>query len=102
MMLNSNVVQWHGAAIEVLEQRAHFGQVKPAPGDYIDRLAEHPALDLTQGGVLGQSIYVVARGRFDLPKVRTLFEHLNGGSVPLNDIGVEHHPKPGETRSLMV
>ncbi len=37
-----------------------------------------------------------------MPKVRTLFEHLNGGSVQLNDIEIEHHPEPGETRILMV
>jgi len=64
--------------------------------------AFYAALDLTQGGALGQSIYGVARGRFDLPNVRQLFEHLNGGSVQLNDIEIEHHPEPGETRILMV
>src|SRR5437879_13459966 len=50
-MLNFNVVQLHGAAIEVLEQLAHVGQVKPAPGDSIDRLAERPALSQVESGI---------------------------------------------------
>ncbi len=64
--------------------------------------AFYDALDLTEGSALGRSIYAVAQGRFDLPKVHTLLEQLPGGSAVLSDIEIEYQPRQGETRTLLV
>jgi PAS domain S-box-containing protein len=54
--------------------------------------AFYDALDLQEGAAGGQSIYSVARGRFDLPKVRALFRELNGNSQHLSDVEIEYRP----------
>ena len=64
--------------------------------------AFYDALDLTQGAALGQSVYQVARGRFDLLKMRTLFEQINSGSAQLNDVEMEYQSDREETRILWV
>ncbi len=60
------------------------------------------AVGLAQGAASGQTIYEIAHGRFDLAEVRTLFEQLNGGSIQLNDIEIEHLSERGELRILLL
>ena len=64
--------------------------------------AFYDALGLTQGAALGQSIYEIARGRFDAAKVRTLFEQINSDSTELNDVEIEYQSDRGEARILSV
>lgn len=64
--------------------------------------AFYDALELTQGAALGQSVYEVARGRFDSLKVRTLIEQINSGAPQLNDLEMEYQSSRGETRIMSV
>ncbi len=61
--------------------------------------AFYDALGLAQGAAAGQTIYEAARGRFNLPEVRRLFEQLDGGSEELNDIEIGYQ-RDGEPRIL--
>jgi two-component system CheB/CheR fusion protein len=58
------------------------------------------AFGLPQNSGAGQSIYEAARGRFDLPEVRGLFERLDGGSEELNDVEIKYQRDGGEPRIL--
>jgi two-component system CheB/CheR fusion protein len=62
--------------------------------------AFYDALGLAQGAAAGQTIYEAARGRFNLPEVRRLFEQLDGGAEELNDVEIGYQRDGGEPRIL--
>lgn len=64
--------------------------------------AFYEALGLNQGTALGQSIYETGDGRFDLPEVRALFEHLTDRSAELNDVQIVYLPERGGPRTLLL
>jgi len=64
--------------------------------------AFYEALSLEPDSALGQTIYETGDGRFDLPEVRALFEHLAGRSPEVKDVEIVHRPERGEARTLLL
>jgi two-component system, chemotaxis family, CheB/CheR fusion protein len=60
----------------------------------------YDALEVNQAAALRQSIFQVGSGRFDQPKVRSLFQQLSGGFEQLNDIEIDYRTERGETRTV--
>jgi two-component system CheB/CheR fusion protein len=59
-------------------------------------------LEVAPGTAVGRTIYVVGRGRFDLAKVRNMFEQLERGSAQLSDVEIEYQPERGDRRTLVL
>jgi two-component system CheB/CheR fusion protein len=64
--------------------------------------AFYEALGLNQGAALGQTLYAVGNGRFDLPEVRALFAKLATDATELNDVQIAYRPERGELRTLLL
>ncbi len=62
----------------------------------------YESLGVNQRAMLGQTIYEIGEGRFDLPEVRALFEHLAARSPELSDVEIVYRPERGEPRTLLL
>ena len=59
-------------------------------------------MEVTEAEIAGKTVFEAARGRFENPKIRELFERLERGVPELNDVEIEPLWGDGDARTLLL